>query len=147
MVSRRPGSSVPRVGMTTIRTTTARSSTSVMPIITRPCRECSSPRSISSRASTMVLATEMTMPTMAPWSNGQPSRPATPRPIATESAIPRGPPRRATHLTRRRSRTENSMPTENMSRMTPISANSSKVCRSETAGPGVSGLIRMPPSA
>jgi hypothetical protein len=38
------------------------------------------------------------------------------------------------------------MPIENISRMTPISANRSKVCRSETAGPGVSGLIRMPPS-
>src|SRR5258708_2854419 len=70
IVSRRPGSSVPSVGMTTMRTTTARSSTSVMPIITRPWRECSSPRSMSSRASTMVLATERTMPTMAPWSGG-----------------------------------------------------------------------------
>ena len=40
-------------------------------------------------------------------------------------------------MTRRRSRSENSMPTENIRRMTPISANSSKVCRSETAGPGV----------
>ena len=86
------------------------------------------------------------MPTMAPWSGVQPSRLATPSPIATESAIPSGPPRSATHFTRSRSRSENSMPTENMSRITPISANSSKVCRSETAGPGVSGLIRIPPS-
>jgi hypothetical protein len=93
----------------------------------------------------MVLATEMTMPTMAPWRRGQPSRAATPRPIPTESAMPSGPPSSATHLTRMRSRSENSMPIENISRITPISANSSKVCRSETAGPGVSGLMRMPP--
>ena len=37
------------------------------------------------------------------------------------------------------------MPIENIRRMTPISANSSKVWRSETEGPGVSGLIRIPP--
>ncbi len=94
----------------------------------------------------MVLATEITMPTTAPWSRDQSSRPATAMPIVTERAMPSGPPSRATHFTRRRSCRENSMPTENMSRITPISAKSSKVCRSETAGPGVSGLIRMPPS-
>ena len=38
------------------------------------------------------------------------------------------------------------MPIENISRTTPTSANSSKVWTSETDGPGVSGLIRTPPS-
>ena len=94
----------------------------------------------------MVLATEITMPTTAPGSKGQPSRAATPMPIATDSAMPSGAPSSATHFTRSRSCRENSMPTENMRRITPISAKSSKVCRSETAGPGVSGLMRMPPS-
>ena len=92
-----------------------------------------------------MLATEMTMPTMAPCRRGHPSRAAAPSPIATESTMPSGPPRSATHFTRRRSRSENSMPIENISRMTPISANSSNAWRSETAGPGVSGLMKIPP--
>ena len=94
----------------------------------------------------MVLATEMTMPTMAPCRRGHPSTAATPSPSPTESAMPSGPPRSATHFTRRRSRSENSMPMENISRITPISANSSNVWRSETEGPGVSGLMKTPPS-
>ena len=36
MARMRPGSSVPNAGISTIRTTTARSSTSVIPIMTRP---------------------------------------------------------------------------------------------------------------
>ena len=100
---------------------------------------------MSRRASTIVLATEITMPTMAPCSSGQPSTAATPTPSPTDSRMPSGPPRSATHFTLNRSRSENSMPIENIRRMTPISANSSKVCRSETAGPGVSGLIKIPP--
>ena len=38
------------------------------------------------------------------------------------------------------------MPTENIRRTTPTSANSSKVRTSETDGPGVSGLMSTPPS-
>ena len=49
-------------GSSTVKTTTARSSTRVIPIITLPCGERNSPRSASKRESTMVLATE----TMAP---------------------------------------------------------------------------------
>src|SRR2546422_653043 len=45
-----------------------------------------------------------------------------------------------------RSRSENSMPTENISRTTPISANSSKVWVSDTVGPGVKRPTRMPPT-
>ncbi len=146
IVSSRPASSVPSAGMSTIRITTARSSTSVMPIMTRPWRECSSPRSMSRRASTIVLATEITMPTMAPCSSGQPRAAATPTPSTTDRRMPSGPPSSATHFTLRRSRSENSMPIENIRRMTPISANSSKVWRSETEGPGVRGLIRIPPT-
>src|SRR5207302_9144024 len=41
---RRLVSSEPSSGVTTMRTTAARSSTRLMPISTRPCRECSSPR-------------------------------------------------------------------------------------------------------
>ena len=86
------------------------------------------------------------MPMTALCSGGQPS--AVPTAIARriDSAMPSGPPTSATHFTRKRSRSENSMPIENMRRTTPISANSSKVRRSETCGPGVNGPIRIPAS-
>jgi hypothetical protein len=84
----------------------------------------------------MVLATETTMPTTAPCRRGHPSRAATPSPIETENTMPSEPPGSATHLTPRRSRRENSMPIENISRITPISANGSNARRSETQGPG-----------
>ena len=38
------------------------------------------------------------------------------------------------------------MPMENISSTTPISATTSKVWTSETAGPGVNGPMRMPPA-
>ena len=55
------------------------------------------------------------------------------------------PPTSATHFTRIRSGIENSTPIENISSTTPTSANTSKVCRSERCGPGVNGLITIPP--
>src|SRR5258706_407577 len=58
--------------------------------------------------------------------------------------FPKGAPARATHFTRRRSGMENSMPTENMSRMTPISAMTSKMGTSCTRRPGVNGLRMRP---
>src|SRR6266566_7058051 len=99
-----------------------------------------------SRTSTMVLATEMTRPTASPCPGGQPSTPPAPAPSAAVSTMPSGPPSSATHRTRSRSRSENSMPTENISRTTPISANSSKVWVSDTVGPGVKRPTRMPPT-
>ena len=60
--------------------------------------------------------------------------------------MPSGPPSSATHFTRSRSDSENSMPIENIRSTTPISATSSKVWTSETDGPGVNGPMRMPPS-
>jgi hypothetical protein len=54
-------------------------------------------------------------------------------PSAVESTMPSGPPRIAAHFTRRRSRSENSIPIENMRRTTPISANTSNVWRSEAS--------------
>ena len=74
-----------------------------MPIMTRPWRECSSPESMSRRASTIVLATETTMPTTTPCRYGQPSSAPAPTPRPTESRMPSGPPSSATHFTRSRS--------------------------------------------
>ena len=139
----RPSS--PKTGMRMVRTTTARSSTRVRPIITRPCGDWSSPRSARSRARTMVLATETTMPTITPDSGGQPRSMPTSMPRPIDMRMPSGAPSRATHLTSRSAFGENSMPTEYMRRMTPTSAMISKVWMSETAGPGVKGLMRMPP--
>src|SRR5216117_1856763 len=136
----------PSAGSKTVSATTARSSTSEMPIMTRPWRVCSSPRSMSSRTSTIVLATEMTSPMTSPCPGGQPSTTPAPAPSAAVSTMPSGPPSSATHRTRSRSRSENSMPTENISRTTPISANSSKVWVSDTVGPGVKRPTRMPPT-
>ena len=69
----RPAASrFPRAGISTMSTTTARSSTSVIPIMTRPWRVCSSPRSVKSRTMTIVLAMEITMPTTSPWIGGHP---------------------------------------------------------------------------
>ena len=143
---RRLVSSEPSSGVTTMRTTAARSSTRLMPISTRPCRECSSPRSMSSRASTMVLDTEITIPTMSPWRGGQPSAAPVPAPSPMVRRTASGAPRRATHRTRWRSRRENSIPTENIRRTTPISAKSSKLWTSLREGPGVNGLMRSPPT-
>ena len=62
------------------------------------------------------------------------------------STVPSGPPTSATQRTRIRSRSENSIPMENMSMTTPISANTSKWRESVMEGPGVKGLITMPPT-
>ncbi len=125
--STRPESNSPRAGMSTVIATTATSSTRAMPIITCPCFERSSPRSKSIRASTMVLAMEMTAPITMLCVVDHPIR----RPVATANPmamrIPIGPPASATHLTRIRSFTENSSPIENIKRMTPISAKRSNV--------------------
>ena len=128
-----------------IRTTAARSSTSVIPIMIRPCRLWSSPRSRSNRASTIVLAGDTTMPMTAPATGLQPSRLPTASPTAVDRTMPIGPPTSAIHFTPIRSFSENSIPSENISSTTPISANSSNVWMSETAGPGVRGLMRRPP--
>ena len=76
---------------------------------------------------TIVLATEIRMPTTSPWLGGHPrAQPAaSPRPIDTR--MPSGAPSRATRRTWSRSRRENSSPIENIRRTTPISANSSNV--------------------
>ena len=85
------------------------------------------------------------MPMTAPATGLQPSTLPTATPMAVDSTMPSGPPTSATHFTPIRSLSENSIPSENMSRTTPISANSSNVWMSETEGPGVSGLMRSPP--
>jgi hypothetical protein len=131
--------------MRTISTTTIRSSTSEIPIRMRPCREWISPRSSSRRARTIVLATETTMPTTALRVGLQPAWAPTAIASPMIRRMPSGPPRIAIHFTPARSFKENSIPSENISRMTPISAKRSNVCMSATDGPGVSGLIRRPP--
>ncbi len=90
--------------MSTVNTTTARSSTSVMPIMMRPCREWSSPRSSSRRASTMVLATEITMPMTMPCRSGQPRSPtpsSSPRRADAERAPEEGHPAHPGELAQR----------------------------------------------
>jgi len=86
------------------------------------------------------------MPTIAPETSGQPRRTPTSMPRPIERRMPSGAPRRATHFTSRSALGENSMPTEYMRRITPTSAMISKVWVSDTAGPGVNGLMRIPPS-
>ena len=137
---------VPSAGSRMVSATTARSSISEMPINTWPWRVCSSPRSISRRTSTIVLATEMTSPMARPCRGGQPSTKPAPAPSAAVSTMPSGPPMNATQRTRSRSRRENSMPMENMRRTTPISANTSNVWVSETVGPGVKRPTSTPPT-
>lgn len=136
----------PNDGNRMVSTTTARSSTSVIPIMTCPCAERNSPRSLRNRDSTIVLATEIIAPTATLCCQLHPNSDPTPRPRATDNRIPIGPPRMATHFTRSRSRKENSRPIEYISRMTPISASTSNSCTSETVGPGVNGPTRIPPS-
>ena len=92
----------------------------------------------------MVLATEMMQPTATPWISGQPSNAPTATPIPTQSKIPSGAPTSATHFTFKSSGTENSMPTENISSTTPISAITSKLFTSCTRSPGVNGLSSNP---
>jgi len=92
-----------------------------------------------------VLAGDTTMPMTAPVTGLQPSKLPTDIPSAVDMTMPSGPPTSATHFTPIKSFSENSIPSENMSRTTPISANSSNVWTSETEGPGVTGLMRSPP--
>ena len=93
--------------------------------MTCPWSERSSPRSLKKRDNTMVLATEIIAPTATPCCQLHPSNHPTPKPSATDSRIPIGPPTIATHFTFSRSRKENSRPIEYISSMTPISANTS----------------------
>ena len=79
------------------------------------------------------------------WRAGQPSSAPMAEAREIDSSMPSGAPTMATHFTRKRSRRDSSIPIENMSRITPISANSSNRCASLTAGPGVNGLSRRPP--
>jgi len=125
-----------KLGSTTVRITTARSSTSDSVTISRPCSAAISPRSINRRSRTIVLATEMMQPTATPWITGQPSNAPTATPIPTHSKIPSGAPASATHFTFRSSGTENSMPTENISRITPISAITLEITHIVHAQPG-----------
>ena len=69
----------------------------------------------------------------------------TPSASASENRIPSVPPPSAIHFTRIRSGIEKSTPMENISSTTPTSANTSNVWRSERCGPGVNGLMTMPP--
>ncbi len=93
----------------------------------------------------MVLATDITMPMTRPCPGGQPSARATTTARPIDSAGPSVPPISATPFTRCRSLSENSRPTQNISSTTPISAKASKLCASATAGPGVKGLMAIPP--
>ena len=93
----------------------------------------------------MVLDTEITTPTARLGSTPQPSSPPVLVPMAMKRSTASGPPSSAIHLTRMRSRTENSRPMENMSSTTPISAKRSNERGSLTEGPGVKGLMSRPP--
>src|SRR4029453_15101901 len=75
MARNRPGPSSPRDGSSTISATATRSSTIDMPIMMRPCREWSSPRSRRRRAGTMVLETGMTIPMTSPGHAAPPPPP------------------------------------------------------------------------
>ena len=93
-----------------------------------------------------MLATDTIAPTAIAWDTGHPRTAPTPRASATDSTMPSGPPTSAIHFTRSRSRRENSMPIENISRTTATSANCSKVRRCVTVGPGVKGPTMTPPT-
>jgi len=137
---------LPREGSRMVSITTARSSTSVIPIMIWPCSDRSCPHSIRKRDNTMVLATEIIAPTATPCCQLHPSREPTPNPSAADNRMPSGPPTMATHFTRSKSRKENSSPSEYINKMTPTSASSSNSWTSDTLGPGVNGPIRIPPN-
>src|SRR5207249_11678104 len=61
------------------------------------------------------------------------------RQLADQHGVHQDGPQRDRHFTLSRSASENSMPTENMSNTTPISANNSNTWTSDTDGPGVNG--------
>ena len=91
----------------------------------------------------MVLWTQSTMPRLTPATMLQPSASATAVVRPMKAASPSGAPTRASR-TASKSFSDSSMPIENISRATPISAMTSKVWTSETAGPGVRGPTRIP---
>jgi len=100
--------------------TTAKSSTTVIPIITRPCSAPNFPLSLSSRAKTIVLATEIVAPMTTPWVMVHPEILAMQTAMPTMQRIPIGPPMSATFFTRARSGKENSAPIENIRRNTHV---------------------------
>jgi hypothetical protein len=132
-------------GISAISTTVLRSSARLVPIMTRPGRVCSSPRSMRSRLSTMVLETESTAPSTRPSLRLSPASGPARAPSAVTIATPRGPPKNVTQRRRSSSRSENSMPMENIRSTTPTWANRSNERTSETDGPGVNGLTASPP--
>ena len=119
----KPGS--PMAGITTIIGTTARSCTSSMPIITRPWGVPSSPRSISSLSTTMVLESAMRKPKKTASGSDQSSASPSPSPSAAVAAICTSPPRMATRPIRRSDLSENSMPSVKRRSTTPICARTS----------------------
>jgi hypothetical protein len=131
------------VGKTTRMTIETRSSTINQPIAIRPWDVSTSPRSVSARSRTTVLATDSDSPST--------SAPPIPQPRARPSISPRivamtiwiRAPGIAMPRTAARSRSEKWMPTPNISRMIPMSASSS--ARSTSAlKPGVNGPSRTP---
>ena len=92
----------------------------------------------------MVLWTQSTMPRLTPATMLQPSASPTAVVRPMKAASPSGAPTRASRRTARKSFNDSSMPIENISRATPISAMTSKLWTSETAGPGVRGPTRIP---
>src|SRR5580693_2395633 len=94
----------------------------------------------------MVLATETVAPITAPSRRLNPAIFDTAAARPRINKIPRGAPARATHLTRFKSGIENSTPAENINNTTPTSANNSKKWESDKCGPGVNGLIAIPPN-
>ncbi len=131
------------VGRSTSTTTVNRSSTMSQPTAMRPCAVSRSPRSISARSRTTVLATDTARPSTSPPPRPQPSASpsATPRSVATR--IWPIAPGMAIDFTANRSRIEKWMPTPNIRRITPSSASSVAMSWSATK-PGVNGPIATP---
>ena len=132
-------------GMRTRVSTITRSSTMSQPTAMRPRSVSTRRRSCSARNSTTVLATERARPKISPAPSDQPISRARPTPIAVATAIWPSAPGTAIVLTESRSFSEKCRPTPNISRMTPISANSVASFPSATK-PGVKGPIATPAS-
>ena len=132
-------------GSSTSVSTMARSSTISQPTAMRPRSVSTNRRSLSARSNTTVLATDSARPNTMPPASDQPRMADSPTPSRVAAEIWATAPGMAMAPTLSRSLSEKCRPTPNISRMTPISANSGARVWSATK-PGVNGPTTIPAS-
>ena len=135
-------------GTSSVSGITSRSWKISAPTMKRPCGASNSPRTVSTRSTTTVLDSATTSPKTMPRGTVSPAirRMASVARVVTPTC--KEPPNATAFQMKRRRESENSSPTANKSRITPISAICSMCSESPTSprpcGPAMAPVIRNP---